>query len=127
MPTMAALTKPRNTPRRVDDEYDYPLAAGAKIFAGSLVMTKDLEHVMPAAPILDDEEALVIGVATQTVDNSDGADGDKRITLCRQGAFLFPGTPTSGGRFHALDDQTLTGNSDNGESDTAKRKYPYVG
>lgn len=81
---MTALTQDRNTPRRDGDLFVLPVAAGAKIFAGSIVML-DEGYAVPGAAV---SSYVIAGCAEEAVDNTDGADGDVSVTV-RRGVFKF--------------------------------------
>ncbi len=49
---MAALTNDRNTESRPGAVFNDPVAAGARIFAGSLVVLDAEGHLAPAVPLL---------------------------------------------------------------------------
>ncbi len=74
----------RNTMERQGDRYDYPVAAAALIWKGTLVALNAGNAVPGAATA-----ALVtVGIADETLNNAGGAAGAKRITV-RRGVFLL--------------------------------------
>lgn len=69
---MAAATSDQNTERRSGKVVSVPLAAGVKIFGGTLVARNASGYGRPAA---DAAGLKVVGVAQRTVDNTGGANG----------------------------------------------------
>lgn len=83
---MAALTQDRSTDYSLGDLLAIPVAAGARIFAGSLVCSNASGYAEPAG----DTAGLVFeGVATEQADNTGGADGDVSVVVRRRGRFRF--------------------------------------
>jgi len=105
---MAALTKDRPTSYRKGVELDFPVAAGAKIYAGSLVCANTSGYVTPAA---DTAGLKFLGVALEQVDNTAGANGAKSVRVRRTGVFEFAATSISqamlGDPMYLVDDQTF--------------------
>jgi len=102
-----ALAADRITQKKLPGLKSYPVKDGAKIFAGGLVAIQTDGHAIPAA----DAAALkVVGVATHTVDNTAGADGDLWVDV-EQGIFLFAATSITqamvGKMMYIVDDQTF--------------------
>lgn len=83
---MAALTQDRATPYREGIELEFPVAAGAKIFAGSMVCSNAQGYAVPAA---DTAGLKFLGVALEQADNTAGANGAKKVRLRRTGVFEF--------------------------------------
>ncbi len=83
---MTGLTRDRATSYREGVEVDYPVAAGAKIYAGSLVCVNADGFAVPAA---DTSGYVFVGVALEQVDNSAGANGAKSLRVRREGVFEF--------------------------------------
>jgi hypothetical protein len=81
---MAALTTDRDTQHRKGDLWDYPVAAGKRIFIGALVALKD-GLAQPAATATG---LVAVGRAEARADNASGADGAIRIHV-RRGVFNF--------------------------------------
>lgn len=81
---MTTLSTARSTRRRDGSDYSYPVAAGAKIFAGSQVTLSATAFARNG----QQGGTRVVGVATETVDNTGGADGAKNVPVSR-GIFLF--------------------------------------
>ena len=66
--------------------YSFPVAAGAVIQKGRLVGRSSTGFALPA---LDGPGYTFLGVARHSVDNSEGENGDKWITLYLRGLFEF--------------------------------------
>jgi hypothetical protein len=105
---MSALTKDRATSYREGIEVEYPVAASAKIFAGSLVCVNANGYVVPAA---DTSGYRFVGVAMEQADNASGANGDKVVRLRRFGVFEFDAASITqamvGEAMYAVDDHTF--------------------
>jgi len=83
---MTALTHDRNTEYSLGDLLSIPVAAGERIFSGSLVCSNSGGYAVPA----DDAAGLVFeGVATEQADNRNGSNGDISIVVRRRGRFRF--------------------------------------
>lgn len=106
-----ALTKDRNTSRRDGIQYSDPVAAAAKIFAGSLVCLDASGNAVPGST---STTIKVRGVAQEQVDNTGGAAGAKRIET-RRGVFQFANSASTdqitraeiGTQCYIVDDQTV--------------------
>jgi hypothetical protein len=83
---MAALTQDRATAYREGIEIEFPVAAAARIFAGSLVCANAQGFAVPAA---DTAGLRFLGIALEQVDNGGGANGAKVVRLRRTGVFEF--------------------------------------
>jgi hypothetical protein len=81
---MSALTSERNTPARDGRDFEYPVAAGVKIFQGSLVMMGGGY----AKPGVVGVGLVGVGRAKETVDNTGGAAGALTVPVER-GCFRF--------------------------------------
>ena len=105
---MAALTKNRPTPYREGVELDFPVAAGAKIYAGSLVCANASGYATPAA---DTAGLKFLGVALEQVDNTDGANGAKIVRVRMTGVFEFDALSITqamvGSPMYVIDDHTI--------------------
>jgi hypothetical protein len=103
-----ALNRDRATPYREGVEVAYPVAAGLKIYAVSLVCTN--AHGF-AAPGADTSGYRLAGVALEQLDNAGGADGAKSVRVRRQGIFEFDAVSITqamvGGPMYAVDDHTF--------------------
>ena len=118
---MGALTQDRNTPERDGKSVVYPVAAGAKIFAGSLVV---LDGGV-AKPGFTDAAVVAVGRAEATVDNTAGQDGDESI-LVTKGCFRFANLSTDAVTLaeaetscYIVDDQTVAKTSGTGARSVA--------
>lgn len=106
-----ALTKDRNTSRRDGVQFNDPVAAAAKIFAGSLVCLDASGNAVPGST---STTIKVRGVAQEQVDNTGGAAGAKRIET-RRGVFQFANSASTdqitraeiGTQCYIVDDQTV--------------------
>lgn len=105
---MAGLTRDRATSYREGIELDYPAAAGAKVFAGSLVCVNADGFAVPAA---DTSGYVFVGVALEQVDNSAGANGAKSLRVRREGVFEFDAASITqamvGDPMYVVDDHTF--------------------
>jgi len=81
-----ALTADRNTVARDGNQLSLGMAAGGKIFAGSLVARDAAGHAIPAA---NTAGIAVVGMAETQVDNTGGAAGALAITVRRNRSFHF--------------------------------------
>ena len=111
-----SLSADRMTPERQGDILVIPVAAGVKIFAGSLVMV-DAGYAKPAGPTA---KGIVAGRAEEFVDNSNGSDGAVKISV-KRGVFKFKNSTTdpvtSGnllGVCYMQDDETVSGSDQSG-------------
>jgi hypothetical protein len=108
---MAALTAERYQTRRDGVDFNDPVAAATKIFAGGIVV---LNASGDAAPASTATGLVVRGVAQETVDNSGGAAGDLRVRT-RAGIFKFANSAAAdeitradiGADCYLVDDQTV--------------------
>lgn len=110
---MAALAKDRNTPSRKGELISVPVKAATKIYAGSLVAKAAAGYAAPASKA---ENLVVLGRAEESVDNTDGADGDVYVPV-RRGVFRWGNsagagkigvTEIGGSKAFIADDQTVT-------------------
>lgn len=108
---MTALVQDRNTPWRDGELVVLPVAANARIFAGSLVCTNATGYVAPGAVATT---LAYIGMADEFVDNTGGADGALTVRVRRYKAFKWaneasdPVTVASLGRpCFVMDNQTV--------------------
>lgn len=81
---MSALAAPRIVPEKLGVTSNPPVAAGAKIHHGALVVM-DAGFAKPAATAVG---LVTLGIAEESVDNTGGAAGAKRV-LVKRGCFLF--------------------------------------
>lgn len=118
---MGALTADRNTPERDGKSAVYPVAAGAKIYQGSLVV---LDGGV-AKPGFTAAAVVAVGRAEAAVDNTAGQDGDETI-LVTKGVFRFSNLATDpvtlaevGSSCYIVDDQTVAKTSGTGARSVA--------
>ncbi|NNG05316.1 MAG: hypothetical protein HKM95_14625 [Inquilinus sp.] len=107
---MAPLSTDRNTPVRKDQLYSYPVDAGAKIYAGALVVL-DAGNAAAGSTALN---LVTGGRAEGQVDNTGGAAGDLDVQV-RRGTFRFANSAAAdqvvladvGADCFIVDDQTV--------------------
>ncbi|WP_275629813.1 hypothetical protein [Pseudomonas sp. 273] len=106
-----ALTTDRNTPRRDGVQFNDPVAAGVKIYAGSLACLDASGNAVPGST---STTLKARGVAQEQVDNTGGAAGAQRIET-RRGIFQFANSASTdqitradiGAQCYIVDDQTV--------------------
>lgn len=81
---MAALTHDRNTPSRPATDFAFPMAAGADIFAGAIVVLNAFGHAEPGSEATG---KIAVGRAEERRTGG-AADGDEFISVSR-GTFLY--------------------------------------
>jgi len=106
---MAAATYDRNTDYSLGDLLAIPVAAGERIFAGTLVNANLAGYAKPAEDIAGE---VFEGVATKQADNRLGGDGDADVVVRRNGRFRFAADgfvdqSAQGGCCYVADDQTV--------------------
>ncbi len=108
---MTALVADRNTPMRDGKLISVPLAAGVKIFAGSLVAATATGLATPGATAAT---LTYLGRAEEQIDNTSGAASAKSVLVRKGEAFKFanlaadPVTQASMGKVcYIADDQTV--------------------
>lgn len=106
-----ALTGGRNTPYRIADKISLPVAAGKKIFEGSIVVVNIGGYAEPATK---SDSLKTAGRAETFIDNMEGTDGDADV-LVKRGCFLFNNSSTAAvtqahvlGDCYIEDDETVT-------------------
>lgn len=72
-----AATEPRDTPRREGRILNVPVKANVRIYQGTLVV----RNGGYAAPGSTAPNLVPLGLATETVDNTGGADGALRVNV----------------------------------------------
>lgn len=105
-----ALTADRNTPIKGRDLLSLPVKGATKIFAGSLVVLAS----GLAKPGATATGLKAVGRAEEQVDNTNGGDGDLRVTV-RRGTFRFANSTSGdaialsdyGATCYVVDDQTV--------------------
>lgn len=120
---MAAATTDIRTQELLPHELaEYTLAANTIIYDGTLVNDNGAGYSVPAA---DTATHKFLGVATKKVDNSTGVAGAKKITLKREGVFVFGGSGFAitdvGKKAYVVDDSTV------GTGDASVTEGIYVG
>jgi hypothetical protein len=83
------LIKDRNTPRRDDDVYEYPMAANAKIFAGAMVALAAGWAQAGATAV----GLVTVGRADEQADNTGRANGARNVRV-RRGVFKYRNSST---------------------------------
>jgi len=114
---MAALSAARNTPAALGDVRSIPLAAGAKVFAGGMVQIASALAVAAVATAAN----VTVGRAEETVDNTDGGDGDLSVKV-RRGIFRYANSASGdlitrahiGKSVYVVDDQTVAATDNTG-------------
>ena len=108
---MGALTSDRNTPMKDAEEIAVPMAGGAKIYAGAIVVANASGYAAPGSTATG---LTYLGRAEEQVDNSGGADGAKTVRVRRNKAFKFANDATDpvtqaelGKTCYIVDDQTV--------------------
>lgn len=119
---MTALTKERNTPARMNNRFNDPVAAGVVIYAGALVV---LDADGNAAPGTTGNGLTARGVAMASIDNSQGAAGAEMVEtekgvwrLANDGADTIDRTHI-GGTAYIVDDQTVAASDGSGSRSAA--------
>lgn len=108
---MAALTKDRDTKARAGEDFEFPVKAAAKIFAGAIVAIDSAGKAIKGQTAL---ELKAVGVAQELADNSAGADDAIRVKV-RRGVHRFANSAAGdaialadvGADCYIVDDQTL--------------------
>lgn len=108
---MSALNSDRNTPYREGDVLVLGVAAGAKIFAGSLVCANATGFAVPGSV---STTQTYLGRADVAVNNVDGVDGARGVKILRKKAFHWANHPADlvtqadlGKTCYVVDDQTV--------------------
>jgi hypothetical protein len=115
---MAALTAARATPAALGDIREVPLPANGKVYQGGMVQITAAGYAASASATAAN---VTIGRAEETVDNTGGANGDKRIRV-RRGVFRFANSAAGdliarteiGKTVYVVDDQTVAKTSNAG-------------
>ncbi|MEQ1672325.1 MAG: hypothetical protein ABL893_15845 [Hyphomicrobium sp.] len=101
---MTALTKDRNTAERDGDYFVYPVGAGKKIHAGSLVVL-DAGLAEPGNTAVN---LVAVGRAEHSVDNTGFAAGASRVNV-KRGVFYFDNTAAVRGSNRLIIDNVAVG------------------
>ena len=122
---MSALTSDRNTPYRDGDVVAVGVAAGAKIFAGSLVCANATGFAVPGSV---SATQTYLGRADEGVNNVDGIDGGRTVNVLRKRAFLWANSAADlvtqadlGKTCYVVDDQTVAKTNGTGTRSAAGR------
>lgn len=112
------LTADRNTPYNDGEILAMPVAAGAVIYQGALLVANATGYVAPGSTATG---LTYLGRADQHVDNTGGADGDKTVLVRRGKPFRFansdsdPVTQASLAKpAYIVDDETVAGTDGTG-------------
>lgn len=112
---MTVLVADRNTPMKDAELFAVPVAAGNKIFAGSIVCANVAGFAVKGQ---SSPQMTYLGRAEETVDNTAGANGAKTVLIRRGKAFKYANeatdlvTQASLGRCcYIFDDQTVAATS----------------
>jgi len=80
---MTALTQDRDTPRRDGAQFEHPVAAATRIFAGAIVANNASGYAVPGAT---STTLTALGIAQAQIDNSAGLAGEQSVPV-RRGLF----------------------------------------
>jgi hypothetical protein len=116
---MAALTERRLTKRRDGKRVSHPVAAGAVIHEGALVVL-DGGYAKPAH---EASGLYAAGVAGESADNGNGANGAEAVVVIR-GVFAFASAgditrAQIGAQAYMVDDQTVSASDNSGARSAA--------
>lgn len=123
---MSATTSERNTKRRAGVQFSYPAAASA-VLAGTIVVINASGYAEAASTATG---KVAVGVAEESVDNSDGSAGDLNVPV-RRGVFAFANSADTdeltladvGSTCYLVDNQTVAktdGTSTRSEAGTVR-------
>lgn len=106
-----ALSADRQVKRREGTNFSDPVAASTQIYLGALVVLNAAGNAVPGSTATG---LKVRGIATEQVDNSTGAAGDKLVPT-RTGIFLFKNSASAdliaradiGNDCYIVDDETV--------------------
>ncbi|WP_042920375.1 hypothetical protein [Stutzerimonas kunmingensis] len=120
---MSALTRDRNTPLKNAEIIGVPAAAGAKVYAGALVVANATGYAAPGTTAVG---LTYLGRAEESVDNTSGANGAATVLVRRLNAFKWgnDGSITQahqGKTAYIVDDQTLAATDGTGTRSAAGR------
>lgn len=118
-----ALSADRNTPAKHTDIVVIGVAAGLRIFGGSLVVLNASGFAIPGKPATG---LTYVGRAEDLADNTGGADGAATVTIHRNRAFKWAndGTVTQAQMFktaYIVDDATVAATDSSGTRSAAGR------
>lgn len=120
---MSALTRDRNTPLMNAGVIGVPAAAGAKIYAGAIVVANAAGFAAPGSAATT---LTYLGRAEESVDNTNGANGAVTALVRRLNAFQWAndGSVTQahlGKTAYIVDDQTVAATDGTGTRSAAGR------
>jgi hypothetical protein len=105
------LTGSRNTPHKDAELLPFPVAGGAKIFGGAMVVINATGFAAPGSTSLT---VTYVGRAEDNVDNTAGADGAKTVSVRRKKVFKWANFATDpvaqadvGKQVYIVDDFTV--------------------
>ncbi len=106
---MTALAADRATARRDSVQFEYPVAASTKIYAGSLVVLDTSGNAEPGTTATG---KIAVGVCEELADNSSGSAADINVKV-RAGTFRWVNSDTItkahiGDAAYIVDDQTIS-------------------
>jgi len=117
------LNADRNTPSKDGKVIAVPVAAGAKIFAGALVVANATGFAARGSTAAT---LIYLGRAEEFADNTNGADGDVQILVRRGQAFLWKNSGTDpvtqaslGKTAWIVDDETVSKTNAGGNTQSA--------
>lgn len=106
---MAALTDTKEINEKASRMINYPVAAGAVIYRGALCKIQADGYLAPCAA---EAGAFFAGVASETVDNTGGANGDLGCDVLTDGLHQITGSGFAQADVkdpvYASDDQTVS-------------------
>ncbi|ADU63408.1 MAG: hypothetical protein KUA35_10230 [Pseudodesulfovibrio sp.] len=111
-----ALSADRNTVSREGVEFQFPVAASGRIYAGGMVALDTDGNAVPASA---DATLTVVGRAESSADNSSGNAGDMAVTV-RRGCFHYGNSAGAdeitradiGSTAYVVDDETVAKTDD---------------
>jgi hypothetical protein len=90
---LAALTKPYETKHRPTLIQQYKVAASVVIYKGALVGVNSSGYLVPMAH--GTANLTFVGIAEETIDNSDGSSGDKGCNVAKSGSGVYADAGTA--------------------------------
>jgi hypothetical protein len=115
---MTALTDAYEAKRQDGEILEYPVKGSTTIYKGGLLQTATTgDDEGYAAPLADGADRRFIGVAVESVDNSDGSRGDKTVRVYKKGVYQYTkGSAVQtdvGSAAYGHDDNTIGSSSTN--------------
>lgn len=109
---MAQLIKDRSTERRAGTDFSWPVAGGARIYAGAVICLNAGGFAVPATAAAGLKFPTL---AVTGADNRSGSDGDIRVEAVRETAGLDAAADVTrahiGRTVYLADDHTVTADS----------------